>query len=286
MSTTKTYPGQQEALNIIAVLDDDTRQRLYHAEKAYDEATDEWLQDWATDYADERFDIDDESEEWDAAHDEGMDLAQESDEWLPACDRLMDEVAAAHGVSVDLLGHAAVLMDNYRGWSLVEQRRIELGLVDETDQAVERLATYPLHWLTEALDAARALAGLDDQQRAEKTADLRAKFRVNLDAKDIDTAGLVLAAGREGEAIERQRAFAAKVAADSLDVLAALDTGTLDRTIDAEQAWCDAKEPEVAKAHGVTTTLMLRVRVVVHWVGQAGLDAVRERIAERSAALN
>ncbi|MCA7885520.1 hypothetical protein LGM58_20260 [Burkholderia contaminans] len=282
--TTKTYPGQQEALEIIAVLDDDTRQRLYHAEKAYDEATDEWLQDWATDYADERFDIDDESEEWDAAHDEGMDLAQASDDWLPACDRLMDEVAEAFGVSTDLLRHAAVLMDNYRGWSLVEQRRIELGLVDETDQAVERLATYPLHWLTESLDAARALAGLDDQQRAEKTAS--AKFRVNLDAKDIDAARLVLAAGREGEAIERQRAFAAKRAANSLDVLAALDTGTLDRTIEAEQAWCDAKEPEVAEAHGVTMALMLHVRIIVAWTGQAGLDAVRERNAKRSAALN
>lgn len=128
MSTAQTYEeAQQEAVNIIAVLDDDTRQRLYHAEKAYDEATDEWLQDWATDYADERFDVDD--DEWDDAHEEGMDLAQESDQWLPACDLLMAEVAAAHGVSTDLLEKAAVLLDNYQGWSLVEQRRIELGLV-------------------------------------------------------------------------------------------------------------------------------------------------------------
>ncbi|MBR8384573.1 hypothetical protein KDX26_19435 [Burkholderia cenocepacia] len=290
MNTAQTYAeAEQETINIIAVLDDDTRQRLYEAEKAYDEATDEWLQDWATEYADARFDREDEEEEWDEAHDEGMDLAQESDEWLPDCDLLLGEVAAQYGVSVDLLGHAVTLMNNCQGWALVEQRRIELGLVtdeDKVNEAVERLATYPLHWLTASLDAARALAGLDDQQRAGKTADPRATFRVKVDAKDIDTAGLVLAAGREGEAIERQRAFAAKTAANSLDVLAALDTATLDRTIDAEQAWCDAKEPEVAEAYGVTTTMMLHVRIVVAWTGKAGLDAVRERIAERSAALN
>ncbi|HDR8950399.1 TPA: hypothetical protein QDB40_002654 [Burkholderia vietnamiensis] len=129
MSTAKTYEeAQREAVNIIAVLDDDTRQRLYYAEKAYDEATDQWLQDWATGYANERFDVD-EDDGWGDAHEEGMDLAQESDEWLPACDLLMTEVAAAHGVSTDLLEKAAVLLDNYQGWSLVEQRRIELGLV-------------------------------------------------------------------------------------------------------------------------------------------------------------
>ncbi|WP_343663227.1 hypothetical protein [Paraburkholderia tropica] len=127
--STEMYPGQQEALEIIAVLDDDTRQRLYEAEKAYDEATDEWLMDWATDYANAHFDIYDESKEWDAALDEGWDLAQESSDWFPACDRLKDEVAEAFGVSTDLLVHAAVLMDNYQGWALVEQRRIELGLV-------------------------------------------------------------------------------------------------------------------------------------------------------------
>ncbi|RAR66839.1 hypothetical protein C7401_102264 [Paraburkholderia unamae] len=135
MSTTKTYPGQQEALDIIAGLDNDTRRRLYHAEKAFDDATDEWLQDWATDYADARFDREDEEEEWDEAHDEGVDLAQESDDWQPACDRLMGEVAEAFGVSTDLLEHAVVLLNNHEGWALVEQRRVELGLVDETDQA-------------------------------------------------------------------------------------------------------------------------------------------------------
>lgn len=129
MSIAQTWKeAEQEIVNLFAVLDDDTRQRLYYAEKAYDEATDQWLQDWATDYANERFDVD-EDDEWDDAHEEGMDLAQESDEWRPACGRLMAEVAAAHGVSTDLLKKAAVLLDNYQGWALVEQRRIELGLV-------------------------------------------------------------------------------------------------------------------------------------------------------------
>ncbi|WP_186020499.1 hypothetical protein [Burkholderia gladioli] len=130
MNTAQTYAeAEQEIINIIAVLDDDTRQRLYEAEKAYDEATDQWLQDWAADYADARFDFEDEGEKWDKARDEGVDLAQVSEDWEPDCADLMSEIAAAHGVSTDLLRQTVVLLNNYQGWALVEQRRIALGLV-------------------------------------------------------------------------------------------------------------------------------------------------------------
>ncbi len=120
--STKIYPDQQEALEIIAVLDDDTRQRLYEAEKANDRVTDEWLAEWAADYAEEHEDDDD-------PDGDGWDLAQQTPEWEEFCKDVFSEIAEEYGVGEELLGHAVALLNNSNGWALVEQRRTELGLV-------------------------------------------------------------------------------------------------------------------------------------------------------------
>ncbi|MBI0326914.1 hypothetical protein [Burkholderia plantarii] len=121
--TTKTYDDvMNEAINAIAVLDDDMRQRLYEAEKENDRATDEWLAEWAADYAEEHEDDDD-------PEGDGWDLAQQTPEWEEVCKEVFSEIAEAYGVGEELLGHAVALLNNSNGWALVEQRRIELGLV-------------------------------------------------------------------------------------------------------------------------------------------------------------
>jgi hypothetical protein len=114
-----TAGGEDEALNALAALDDDALTRVLAAERAYDQATDEWSSDWAADYEFEH-------EDDEHADDDAWALAQETPEWDEFCESEFAAIAAGHGVTEELLGHAVTVMNNGdRALEAIEHRRAE-----------------------------------------------------------------------------------------------------------------------------------------------------------------